>query len=768
MLWPPIMKNTLRPFRKVFSTSSPLWTAALACVLQTLTLAATAAVGEAGQMDGGTPPKVDFSYAFATPHRITVGRPDASDRTLLDLQPGSLRMAWTYDCLAMPQYPLNAFKTPKTDWDIRITPQIDGHGFARSRWTRLDGVLPGLENVYDDKAGSVRLEVIGGTTAAVVRVEITTTDSQPHQVVLRCESARWGENPAWVEPSQHVGDNLQAGWNERADRVLMLGLAADAYSLQADGQSPSPRSMVLVWNLKPGEKRVGWIVRPYHGYAADLPALRKHDWAKEMSAGRREWHDLLGRAVKLSIPDAGVANGYSACLADLFIMREPAIDGYIGAAPGTETYRAHNPAEAGIVAIALDQNGFHRESADGYRISLDMQEADGNWNDNRGWCHLVWFGSGFKSWVALEHYRITRDRKYLAGVYPRMAASSRWQERQRTRTRSANGERPLTYGLMPRGFGDCGVKDGNDLYGQFLPHNIWAVYADRVSWETAEILKKTADAAELKKIYETARRDLLTAIERGAIQANGYRWIPGTPGKTAGSRWGVLNIAFPCGLLAPDHELVTGTLRHVESWLSPGGIPVNTGWLTNGMWVAITLDNVAEVHLQRGNGDAAARYLYATLNHGTPLYTWCEERGQEAGSAKCTGDRQHLWTPVAVIRALRDMMVMENGNDLHLALGTAREWLASGKPVGISAAPTHFGPVSYQMRFDATASRVSGEVTFSNRTPAASAVLHIRLPGGPKVKSVDPESKATVVLDGSAIRWNAPRGTVKFQAGIAR
>jgi hypothetical protein len=172
-----------------------------------LTLAATAAAA---------PPKVDFSYAFATPHRVTAGRPDASQRTLLDLQPGSLRMAWTYDCLAMPQFPLNAFKTPKTDWDIRITPQIDAHAFSSSRWTRLDGILPGVENVYQDKAGSVRLDVLGGTSATVVRVQLAAADSQPHQVVLRCESARWGENPAWVEPAQYPGDNLVAGWNERA------------------------------------------------------------------------------------------------------------------------------------------------------------------------------------------------------------------------------------------------------------------------------------------------------------------------------------------------------------------------------------------------------------------------------------------------------------------------------------------------------------------------------------------------------------------------
>ena len=114
--------------------------------------------------------------------------------------------------------------------------------------------------------------------------------------------------------------------------------------------------------------------------------------------------------------------------------------------------------------------------------------------------------------------------------------------------------------------------------------------------------------------------------------------------------------------------------------------------------------------------------------------------------------------------ALRDMLVMEQANGLHLALGTAREWLASGNPVGIAAAPTHFGPLSYHMHYDAAAARVAGEVTFSDRSSPAWAVLHIRLPGGLRVKSVDPASGAAVEPDGSALRWRSPRGTRRFEA----
>lgn len=718
----------------------------------------------------GMPPKVDFSYAFATPHRVTAGRPDASDRTLLDLQPGSLKMSWTYDNLSMAHYPPLTFRTPPTLWKIQVTPQLDGKPFASSRWTRPDGFLPGVVNQYESEQGSIRLEVLSGMSAALLRIELANTDSNPHQFVVRCDAGWPSENPGWVDVSQNAGDNLQAGWNDRADRVLILGIGADAYSLQADGLPPGANGMVLVWNAKPGEKRTGWIVRPYSAFADELPALRTRDWALELSQGKKEWFDLLARASQLTIPDGGVANAYRACLADLFIMREPLADGRIIGVPGTECYRAGNSAEPLIICVALDQNGLHRESAAASSISFEMQAPDGCWADRSGWMHAMWCGSGFKAWAAMEHYRLTdNDRSFLKKVYARMQASSRWQEQQRARSRNNadNGEKPLTYGLMPRGFGDCGLKNDSDMYGVFLPHNIWAVYADRCSLEAAQILGKKRDAEELKKIFETARTDLLAALDRGAINDPNGRWIPGVAGKTSGSCWGALNVISPCGLLPPDHELVTGTLRKIEANISKGGQPIHTGWMADGAWVAITLDNIAEAHLARGNGDTAAKYLYSTLNHGTPLYTWCEERGLEPGTTKTSGDRQHLWTPVAVVRVVRDMMVLENGDGLDLALGTDRDWLGSGESVGITGARTHFGTVSYQMRFDAREASVAGEISVARKS-AAWAVLHIRLPAGLTVKTVDAQSKATVLPDGSGLRWALPHGTMKFRTTVGK
>ncbi len=678
--------------------------------------------------------KVDFGYAFAPPHRITIGQPSASEKTLLDAEAGQLTAHWTYDDLR--QLPLGIFKSPRLQWHVRMRPLVDGQPFTASKWTRGERYLPMLDNLYEQQGASVRLEAIGGARAAIIRVTVRNTDTRPHKVAVECEvRSGWvAHNPSWIEPGVDP-DSLLACQSDRADRVLMFSTGAAEY--------PTERmKTVPTWTLAAGETRTGWIVRPYEAYQEELAALRRLDWPREFAAAIGVWKDLFARAVRIDIADAGVRDAYYAGLGDLFIMREPLAKGYMAGIPGTEVYRSSGAFEGALADTALDQAGFHAEAADGLRVYLDMQEPDGNWDDPKGWGHHIWGVSGIKAWTGMEHYRLTGERAYLEALYPRMRASSRWRELMRRKTRVlVNGARQPEYGLMPRGMGDGGLMHGDDYFGVFYTHNILAIFADKLALEAAEILGKKEDIAELRKIYDTSLADLLASLEAGAIEEDGFRWIPGSPRDTAGSRWGGLYALFPAALLAPDHPLITGTIRKLEQKVSPGGQPINTGWMRDGAWVAITLDNLAEALLVRGEADRAADYLYSTLNHGTPLYSWCEERGQEAGAKKISGDRQHLWTPLAVVRYVRDAMVFERDGTLHLASGTARSWLEQGKSVGVTQAPTHFGEVTYRITSDAGKGILRAEVTPPTRKAPGAILLHLRHPNKATIKSVKVNGK---------------------------
>jgi len=683
--------------------------------------------------------EVNFGYAFAPPHRMTVARPEASEKTLLDLDPGVLTMSWSYDDLR--NTPLAIFKPPKTEWRIKLQPLLDGKPFADSRWKRTEDILPVLENKYSEPRGSVQLEILGGATAALTCVKVQNTDSSAHRFSVLCEVIKgWvAHNPAWMEPGKDP-DALVACQADRPDRILLFGLGAEEFPVGA-------KTMTLEWTLQPGEVKAGWLVRPYAAYEQELEQLRAHDWKKEFESAKEEWRALLSRAVAIQIPDTAVRNAFYACLGDLFIMREPLADGYMGTLCGTEGYRSTNPFEPCLVGIALDQTGFHSEAVNGLRVHLDMQEPDGCWADPKGWAHHMWGASGMKAWAGFEHYKLTGDRSFLQSLFPRLAASSRWQESQRQKTRTSKGSAPATYGLMPRGMGDGGLMNGSDFFGVFYPHNNLAVYADRLSVEAGEALNATDELPALRQIHEAALQDLRASLRAGAMREDGFQWIPGSPSNPSGSRWGALYTLYPCETLDADDPLITGTLKKIEGHISPGGQPVHTGWMEDGAWAAITLDNVAEAHLELGDSDAAIAYLYSTLNHGTPLYTWCEERGLEPQTKKTSGDRQHLWTPVAVVRFLRDSLVMEQSGSLHLGLATARSWLRQGGTVGVRNAPTHFGNVSYQIKSDVDNGVIRAEIAAPTREKPKQVFLHLRHPQSKQMREIKVNGVATHDFD---------------------
>ena len=429
------------------------------------------------------------------------------------------------------------------------------------------------------------------------------------------------------------------------------------------------------------------------------------------------------------MPDPVVADAYYAGLSDVFVMREEQSNGRIAHSPGTECYRSLGSGEGSLAAVVLDQAGYAKESEEGMRTSLGFQEKNGRWDDLRRWGHDMWGLVGFKCLAVYQHYLFTRDRKYLARCFRRMLAHARWSHKERQKTKIPyKGEKPLTWGLMPRGMGDCGLMDGNDLYGIFLPHNIWHCYVLKIALWSAKELGLKKEAAEAEKYCSDALQCILDSLERGSIkEANGTRWIPGVPGKTCGSRWGAANAIYPCGILEPHHPLADGTLKYLEKDLSRGGLPINLGWMPGGLWVSIATDNLSYAHLAREEEDKAEQYLYPTLNHGTPLFSWCEERMPEPGASQVSGDRQHAWTPLTVSRFIRDALIMEDKDILHICRATPRWWLEPGQEIRVNNAPTHFGRISFSIQRSAQ-DELSAKIQLKGKRKPGQMILHCRIP----------------------------------------
>lgn len=629
--------------------------------------------------------KVDFSYSFAPPNRLTVCQPDSSQKLLCDCGPEGFVAAWSEK--AVKDVAIDGLFEPlSANHKIRFQAFCNGEPMQGVSWRRIEDRLPALDYRYASDGCEIRCEVTAGKIGDIIRVTATNTADKPCSVLFktRCTSLF---NRLWTQRG--------SAHNAMTGNMYFSPLRIVLYSPQRCVPSDI-FNIELYYDLQPGESRVGFVVRPYDSWMKDVEALAATDWQAAFEGGLDVWRALLDRAASISLPDKTLQNVYQACLADLFVMREPQKSGLVVGLCGTEVYRCTNSGEALFMTTLLTRLGYLQEGKGGMQFSLGFIGEDGNWNEPGGWGHESYLPCGFKSLTVMEYYYHTRDRAFLAEQFERMLASARYNENVRKTTKI--GEKTPEWGLMPRGMGDCGLKDGDDMYGVFYSHNFYCCTALRCAAQAAAILGRPEEQ-ELRQAHEDYVNCILKSLEKGAVtDPDGVRWIGGVANKTSGSRWGAVDAAYPCEILPADHPLINGTIRTLTKNVSEGGLPLDLGWMKGGLWAAIAVDNLSYVSILRGETQRMMDYLYAVANHATPLVTWCEERMPEPQAQQRSGDLQHSWTPIAVCKTVLASMAFSYHDTLYLACGLDESWIAEGASVSVGGLGTYWGKVSFDLQ----------------------------------------------------------------------
>ncbi len=101
---------------------------------------------------------------------------------------------------------------------------------------------------------------------------------------------------------------------------------------------------------------------------------------------------------------------------------------------------------------------------------------------------------------------------------------------------------------------------------------------------------------------------------------------------------------------------------------------------------------------------------------------------------------------------------------LRLAFGTPRRWLQDGQEIGVTAAPTAFGEVSFSIHSDLAQQRVEAEVSLPKLKPART-LLRFRLPDGWRLKSATSRERALTVA-GETVDLTGLSGKVSVRGEI--
>jgi hypothetical protein len=160
---------------------------------------------------------------------------------------------------------------------------------------------------------------------------------------------------------------------------------------------------------------------------------------------------------------------------------------------------------------------------------------------------------------------------------------------------------------------------------------------------------------------------------------------------------------YPTGLYAPDDPLVSGLIARMERE-EKQGLPTNVAWAgPAGVWAGEAM-NMAETYLLRGEKEKAAAMLEAALNHSYTTKVWkeeilvdvdapraCDTPHSKRANMEGTGDMPEAWANANLVLLLRDMLVNERGEQLHLLAGLPASWVAEGESLVLENAPVATG-----------------------------------------------------------------------------
>ena len=379
------------------------------------------------------------------------------------------------------------------------------------------------------------------------------------------------------------------------------------------------------------------------------------------------------------------------------------------------------------------------------------------------------FGPGSIGWALIEHYRLTGDMTWFKASAPRIKANIDWMLRQRRTVQNMvpGGERLWCKGLQPA---LQVTPDSGGLWMQF--YEAEAYYWAAVQ-HFAEALA-TIDPVEGGRLMteaESYRKDLHAAVERTialspvvpvrdgtyhsvipfacyvrGLSTGAWGWMRDGSGRHVGPLyWETVQsaaaIVSPAGILPATDVRVQGYLDVLEDrlLLENEKVAARTrgDWFLSGWQHQGGLERTSNMHL---DGDDIAVFLRSFLNcYAADLLP---DSGYIFNEHTTHGPPDKIYEEACFLERFRNLLVMEDGQNLWLARATPRVWLEQGKKISVKNAPTHFGTLEYEIISDVDKGKINATVKMPTRNPPKELWLRLRHPKAAPIKSVTVNGKS--------------------------
>ena len=532
--------------------------------------------------------------------------------------------------------------------------------------------------------------------------------------VSRIESIGWRDGAVRVNGREVLRSSVPP------TRIIASGYdAGPAHLLEAGWQPPRNfdlrdpdgfASLALAWD---GAQRVD-IALPL---APGVGTVRGRDtgeaWVRRLNS------------VEFTLP-AHLRDSLRTALAHMLMSRDgPALQ------PGTRAYARTWIRDGAMMVSALLRMGetaAAREFVDWFAPRIFANGKVPCCVDARGSDPVVENDShGEFIFAVAEVWRYTRDERWLARHWPKVAAATRYMESLRQSERipaNREGARAPWWGMMPKSISHEGYSD-RPVHSYW--DDFWALRGFKDAATIAAALGMEREARDFARWRDEFSTDLAASI-RATARLHGIDYVAGSAEKgdfDATSTTIALDPAHAAELLPPGMLEATFERYWQESHARAEG---RREWkdYTPYEWRSVgALTRLG----QRERALAMADFFFAD-QRPKGWNQWAEVVNREPRSARFLGDMPHAWVASDFIRSALDLLAYEDADGaLVLAAGIPNAWL-EGEGVGVRGLATPYGPLTYSVRRDGA--QVIVEIPDANAKPLGG--FKLRLEGRDEIR----------------------------------
>ncbi|MBV8692398.1 MAG: hypothetical protein JOY57_12110 [Actinobacteria bacterium] len=475
----------------------------------------------------------------------------------------------------------------------------------------------------------------------------------------------------------HDGDVVETIVNGNAGTSLPKQLRCEAGLAQAAFLFPLAHTATL---------RVAIPLTPVRRTRRRGLARRRAERMPELSpslptgaAVAKGWKVQADRGMRLDLPPGRLSDAVEANRRFLLVLH----DGD-EITPGPYTYHRFWFRDAAFMLAALDRYGYHDEVRETLRSYPDRQHVDGFFFSQR----QEWDANGCAIWSIAEHVRLSGNDTLAAELATAVERGGRWIGRKR-RSKRRRKDAALD-GLMPASIS----AEHLGPFDYFYWDDFWSLRGLRDAAELARRVGNDADAASFDEEAASFEAAIMRSLDLVAERL-GTRAVPAGPRRRIDPAViGSLVACSPLGLLAPDHPAMAATAEVVRERFCIGPAFFQ-GISHTGLGTYLTMQ-LAAVELEAGDRRAMERLAWLVAA-ARDTFTWPEAIHPQLGTG-CMGDGHHGWAAADFLSFVRSMLVRET-RDGGLALCTMLPDDWTGQNFAVHDAPTHYGRVSYAVRW---------------------------------------------------------------------